>query len=118
MNPTTIHLHAYAGRENGLMIIGSTAALRELGQELQGVANFESPASPANWPREVAVLNGESPYLDRPDYRVSFHVQHEPLPAALRRKSRQGLSTVVVVAVVLLALVGVVSLVQWAWYAL
>jgi hypothetical protein len=31
MNPTTIHLHAYAGRENGLMIIGSTAALRELG---------------------------------------------------------------------------------------
>ena len=64
------------------------------------------------------MLNCESPYLDRPDYRVSFHVQHEPLPATLQRKSRQGSSTVIFLAVALLALVGVVSLVQWAWNAL
>ncbi len=33
MNQTSIHLHAYAGRENGLMVIGSVAALGELGQK-------------------------------------------------------------------------------------
>ncbi len=118
MSPTNIHLHAYAGRENGLMIICSVAALGELGQQLQAVASFEPVASATNWPREVAVLNCESPYQDRPDYRVSFHVQHEPLPATLQRKSRQAPSTVAFLVVLPLALIGIVSLVRWVWGAL
>jgi hypothetical protein len=117
MNPTKIHLHAYAGRENGLMIIGSAAALSELGQQLQFAANVD-PVAPADWPHEVAVLNSESPYLDHPEYRVSFHVQDGPLPATLQRKPRQGPSTPVFLALAFLALVGSVSLVRWAWNAL
>jgi hypothetical protein len=118
MSPTSIHLHAYAGRENGLMIIGSATALGELGQQLQAVASFEPVASTTNWPREVAVLNCESPYQDRPDYRVSFHVQHEPLPTTLQRQSRQAPSTVALLVVLTLALVGILSLVRWVWGAL
>jgi hypothetical protein len=118
MNPTSIHLHAYAGRENGLMVIGSAAALGELGQKLQAAASFKPVASAANWPSEVAVLDCESPYQDRPDYRVSFHVQHEPLPATLQRKSRQAPSTVALLVVLFLALVGILSLVRWVWGAL
>jgi hypothetical protein len=118
MNPTRMHLHAYAGRESGLMVIGSAAALGELGQQLQAVASFEPVASATNWPREVAVLNCESPYQDRPDFRVSFHVQHEPLPATLQCKSRQRPSAVVFLVLLPLALVGIVSLVRWGWGAL
>jgi hypothetical protein len=118
MNSTSIHLHAYAGRENGLMIIGSATALGELGQQLQAVASFEPLTAPTNWPHEVAVLNCDSPYQDRPDYRVSFHVQHEPLPASLLRKSRQAPSAVAFLIVLPLALVGIVSLVRWVWNAL
>jgi hypothetical protein len=118
MNPTSIHLHAYAGRENGLMVIGSAAALGELGQQLQAVASFEPVVPATNWPREVAVLNCESPYSDRPDYRVSFHVQYAPIPPTLQRKSRQGPSAVVFLVLLPLALVGIVSLVRWVWGAL
>jgi hypothetical protein len=118
MDPASIHLHAYGGRENGLMIIGSATALGQLGQQLQAAGNFEPLSSPANWPREVAVLNCESPYQDRPDYRVSFHVQQQPLPAELQRKYRQSPSVGVFLVLLPLALVGAVSLVRWAWSAL
>ena len=101
------------------MVIGSAVAFGELGQKLQASASFEPVTSSANWPREVSVLDCESPCQNCPEYRVSFHVQHEPPPATLQRKSRQGTGAVARLIVVFLALVGVLSLVQGGgWNAL
>ncbi len=100
------------------MIIGSAAALRELGEQLQAAGNFQPMAAAGDWPAQVAVLNSESPYLDCPDYRVSFHIQREPLPATLVRKSRQAPSAALFWSMAVLALVGLVSLVRWALNAL
>ena len=118
MSQAKVHLHAYAGRENGLMIIGTAEALSELGRELQAVASHAPENHPANWPAQIAVLNSASPYLDRPDYRVSFHVQTVPLPEVLQRRSRQAPRTATFLAIAALVAVGAVSLLTWALNAL
>ena len=118
MSEHSFQLHAYSGRENGLMIIGDAVALETLGQELQRAAAFQPPANPSNWPQQVAVLHALSPYADREDYQVSIHLRTAPLPESLRKRSMSGPSTAVFLAITFLALVGAISLPLWLWRAL
>lgn len=115
MDANSIHLHAYSGKENGLMVIGSGDALATLGQQLQAAASFPSKTHSQNWPAEVAVLVAESPYVDRPDFRVSFHIQREPLPKELVQRARSSSGAIPFLFVGALALVGAVSLARLAW---
>jgi hypothetical protein len=118
MSKHSFQLHAYSGRENGLMIIGDAEALKTLGQELQKAATYQPPANSENWPQQVAVLSTSSPYADREDYQVSIHLQTAPLPEVLRKRSRSAPSTAVFLAITFLALVGAISLPLWLWRAL
>ena len=118
MSEHNLHLHSYAGRENGLMIIGDKEALRKLGQELIASAMHEESTSESDWPKQIAVLNSASPYTDRPDYQVSIHLQAGVLPAALLKKARSSTSTAVFLTICVLSFVGAVSLPVWLWKAL
>ena len=100
------------------MIIGTPEALVSLGQQLQAAPNFPATAKVSGWPPQVAVLAAESPYRDRPDYQVSFHVQREPLHPTLQKRSRYGPSAAFFLAVAALTMFGVVSLLRLLWNAL
>jgi hypothetical protein len=100
------------------MIIGTAEGLANLGQQLQSAQHFAHEPGPNGWPAQVAVVNAESPFADRPEYRVSFHIQIAPLPSSLQVRSRSGPSVPVFVTVLALALVGSVSLLRWVWSAL
>ncbi len=117
MSEHNLHLHAYAGRANGLMIIGDKEALRKLGQELLASAVHEESTAEGDWPKQVAVLNSASPYADRPDYQVSIHLQVGALPDSLLKKAHSGTSTAVFLSICFLSLVGAVSLPVWLWQA-
>ena len=113
-----LHPHIYSGRENGLMLIGSVESLRKLAKELENAASQHEPSSD-QWPLEVAVLNAESPYIDRADFRVSIHLATRPLPQELLKKVRSGgPSLSVVLPIGLLATFGAVSLLSALWNAL
>ena len=100
------------------MLIGDAEALKKLGQELEAAGALQPPESRDSWPREVAVINTSSPYSDRRDYQVSFHLQTSALPEALLKKPRSGLSAGASIAIALLAVAGAVSLPIWLWKAL
>ncbi len=112
-----MHLHAYAGRETGLMIIGNSEDLSSLGRKLLEVSESQPPKKSYNWPHQVLVLDAPSPYLDRTDYEVSFYLQSEPLPESLLKRPRQAPTTAMFLGVALLALVGAVSVPVWLWKA-
>ena len=113
MNEGLLRLHAYGGRENGLMIIGTEAALVQLAQELQRAASFQHPPDSAGWPRPVVTVNAASPYIDAPDFRLTFHVQREPLSETLLAPSRRGPPVPLVLAAIGLAGVGAVQVIAW-----
>ena len=118
METNPFHLHVHSGRESGLMIIGTPEALANLGQQLQAARDFTSTPETSGWPSQIAVLAAESPYRDRPDSQVSFHVQRQPLTAALQKRPRHGPSTTFLLVVAALTLFGALSLVRLLWNAL
>ena len=113
-----LHQHIYSGRENGLMLIGSVESLHKLAKQLENAASQHQPSSD-QWPLEVAVLNAESPYIDRADFRISIHLANRPLPQELLKKARSGDPALsVILAVGLLATLGAASLLRMLWNAL
>lgn len=114
METPAVELRVYSGRENGLMVIGTREALLELGAQLSAIHNMErAPGIPASWPLEVAAPLSEGPYLDMPDYRLSFHVKPEcGLPVQLQKR-RLGWPPFVVPVVLLCAAVGFLCIVRW-----
>jgi hypothetical protein len=118
MSKHNLHLYAYSGRENGLMLIGDAEALEKLGQEILASTAAHPSSSGDNWPRQIAVLNKSSPYVDCQDYQVSIHLQTSPLPQTLIRKCSRGVSTGAFWAITFLALAGAISLPLWLWRAL
>jgi hypothetical protein len=110
--PAPLLLRAYSGREDGLMIIGTPDELRRLGQQLIAVDQFS--VKEGNWPAEVAHPMVVSPYVDAPDFQLSFHVAGAvTVPASLPLVRRSPHGAVTLVALVL-ALIGLVSVARWA----
>ena len=99
------------------MIIGKAEALGQLGRQLLQASEAPSPEKSSNWPRQVLVLDAPSPYADRSDYQVSFHLQQEALPESLLKRPRQAPATALFLGIALLAIVGAVSLLRWLWGA-
>jgi hypothetical protein len=100
--------HHYSGRENGLMVMASATALRELGARL---TKFEesAPTDRPNWSAEVTSINVGS--AERP-FALSFHVEHSSgcppsnVPA-------QPKSTWLLGVVALLAVIGMGTVAKW-----
>lgn len=116
--PDPLWLHAYAGQENGLMVVGTPAALTSLGEQLVAAADSEEPATAA-WPRSIAKPATAGPYKDIADFKLSFHVTAEPASLGkilpLQRHATP-LATIVLVGVGFV--VGAVTILRWVFRAL
>jgi hypothetical protein len=97
-----------------LMIIGNRTSMSELAKQLQAAVDAQSAEQLPNWPPVVASPDVDGPYKDVPDFKLSFHLLGKtPLDqiAPLRRRSPPGLF---LVAIVVCALAGAVSIALWA----
>jgi hypothetical protein len=114
MNATVppLKLRVYAGRENGLMIIGKAESLSELGRQLQSAVSSDASEA-SGWPLELVSPSSEGPYLDVPEFKLSFHVEAPGgLPDSLRI-GRRNLSPAALLVVGVLAIVGSATIFQW-----
>jgi hypothetical protein len=66
-----MRMHRYRGKENGLMIIGTSSELLALGQSL--IAAAENPPAPLvkDWPPEIA----EVAIAGISQFSLSFHLE-------------------------------------------
>jgi hypothetical protein len=107
-------LRAYHGRENGLMIIGNAEALNRLGAQLQAASDAQENSLIPDWPPLIANPEVSSPYLNGPDFKLSFHVMRRPtVPPSLPliRRSPPG---ALVLIFGILALIGAATIVTLA----
>ena len=112
-----LKLRIYAGRENGLIVIGTPESLSELGRRLQEVAPI-SENNPGSWPVEVASPKTEGPYSDVSEFKLSFHVEPAVgIPESLR-PHRRNLSPFAFLVVGGLAVLGGITLFKWATHAI
>jgi hypothetical protein len=105
-----LKLRAYSGRENGLMIIGSAAELKQLGTQLLAASDaLPHPAVP-NWPATAASPSVTGPYSNVRDFQLTFHVsESDELPDSLKIM-RRGAPPLFILIVSVCALAGVVAL--------
>ena len=112
MTHPRLHIHAYTGRENGIMIVGTKEELAEFASELTAAIGSELRSTTPEWPRRVLTVNGESPFSDR-DFPISFHEQTEPLPAQLQKRPRHAPPGWLFLGIAFFTLVGMLSLPIW-----
>jgi hypothetical protein len=113
MIQSKLRMHAYAGRENGLMIIGTRDELRQFAKDLADSLERDNPPPDPGWPAGLVAIDSPSPYAAH-DFEVSFHLQTQPLPAALDKPLNRASSAYFYLVVFLLALLGIASLPLWA----
>jgi hypothetical protein len=113
-----LKLFAYAGRENGLMVVGSREAMAELSGQLSTALSSQPESITAEWPRELVAASVQvGPYIDSKFWRVSFHTEGSVPSERKALVARSGPSGWLTLATLALAVVGVVSLARWAWNA-
>jgi hypothetical protein len=114
--PAPLWLHAYSGRENGLMVVGDRRSLKALGQQLVAAADTEpsSSSSKENWPVEVLHPAVAGPYADVPDFALSFHLEGSTPASELLPLRRRNLPAPLLFAATICAVVGVITIVRWA----
>ncbi len=112
--PPHLWLHAYSGRENGLMIVGTRSSLKALGQQLVAAADAEpSSSSTANWPIEVSHPAVAGPYKDVPDFALSFHLEGSSPASEVLPLRRRNLPAPLFLAVAICAMVGLITIFRW-----
>jgi hypothetical protein len=119
-SPAPLWLHAYSGRENGLMVVGNRPSFKALGQQLVAAADAEpAPPSAQGWPIEIAHPEVVGPYKDIPSFSLSFHLAGPSPAAEILPLRRRGLPTPLFIAVAVCAAVGLFTIGRWvAAYAL
>jgi hypothetical protein len=107
-----IRAHIYGGRERGLMVIGSSPALRSLAEQiLAGVSGAKDVETEA-WPRQVASISIPSAPSEQNPYIVSFHVETNSglPPTNVERNAKPFYLSVVLYG---FALVGAITIFRW-----
>jgi len=105
-------LHAYAGRENGLMVVGSAEALKTLGTQLQAAGDFVSKPS-KDWPAEVAHPLVAGPYRDVPDFQLTFHLVGDAPLSTAAPHIRRTMPAPLFLVIAACAVVGAVTIFRW-----
>ena len=105
-------LHAYAGRENGLMVVCSAEALKTLGTQLQAAGDFVSKPS-KDWPAEVAHPLVAGPYRDVPDFQLTFHLVGDAPLSTAAPHIRRTMPAPLFLVVAACAVVGAVTIFRW-----
>jgi hypothetical protein len=109
----SLWLHAYSGREHGLMIIGTPASIKDLAQQLLNACNQQSATVATPWPPAIATPNVVGPYKDIRQFGLSFHLQGaEPLEK-VAPFTRRTLWPPVFFLAALFSVVGVVTVLRW-----
>ena len=112
-SPAPLWLHAYSGRENGLMVVGDRSSLKALGQQLVAVAEAEATSSAEGWPVEIAHPEVVGPYKDIPGFALSFHLAGPSPAAELLPLGRRGLPTSLFIAAAVCIAVGLFTIGRW-----
>jgi hypothetical protein len=114
-NPSNpLLLRVYAGRENGLMIVGDRTSLSALAMQLQAAVDSPPNAPLASWPAVVANPPVLGPYKDIQDFKLSFHLEgSSPLEQVIPLR-RRGPPFLFLVVVAILAVTGIISIARWA----
>ena len=99
-------VHSYSGKERGLMVIGTAADLRQFGQRLVDECRAVPETEPIEWPRQVA----EVPISNTTCYSLSFHLETSD-GAKPKGSGLEG--DLIKTAYLVLAAIGVISLVAW-----
>ncbi|MBC7624381.1 MAG: hypothetical protein H7232_13440 [Aeromicrobium sp.] len=105
-------LHAYSGKEHGMMVVGSPAAMRTLGQQLVAAANDLAPVT-ERWPKEIASPSVVGPYRDIGDFQFSFHLRGSSPLGEVAPMGRRTLHPLVFVTVTGCTVVGAVTILRW-----
>ena len=102
--------HEYTGRENGMMVIGTTTQIQKLSELLTSPATFVSP----EWPSKITSINigsESSPYV------LSFHLENNTnIP--LQNVPRSPKLFWVLAIMLPLAIIGVITIIGWVKNAL
>jgi len=107
-----LQLHAYSGRENGLMVVGDEVALKELGEQLLAV-DATSRHSSSEFPPLVAKPGTNGPYKDVDGFQLTFHLDVGQPIKGIGIQSRRNLSPLLLVAVAVCAIVGAATIARW-----
>lgn len=107
-------LHAYSGKENGLMVVGTPPSLKALGQQLVEASVKQSAAEATSWPISIAKLEVTGPYSDVAEYSLSFHLQGNSSLSEVIPHGRRGPSTFTFLALGFCAVVGAFTIARWA----
>ena len=111
----SLWLHAYSGRENGLMVVGTAAALRSLARQLLTGVESASNAKVGAFPLSVATPKVVGPYKDIPGFTLSFHLPGSvPLGQAIPLR-RRSLVLPLLILVTFCTIIGVVAIARWVF---
>lgn len=108
----SLWLHAYAGREHGMMVVGSPSAMRALGEKLIAASN-QSASGTEKWPTEIASPKVVGPYRDIPYFQFSFHLAGSSPLREVAPLTRRTLHPVAFITVSCCAFVGAVTILRW-----
>lgn len=113
-----LKLFAYMGRENGLMVVGSREAMAELSSQLSVALSSQPDAVTQEWPPVLVSASVQvGPYIDSKSWHVSFHTEGSVASERQALVARGGPSGWLSLTTLVLAAVGAVTLVRWAWNA-
>jgi len=114
VKPDPLWLHAYSGRENGLMIVGDEAGLKSLGQQLiQASSSGVEVSSDQQWPILVARPMVSGPYKDIRDFSLSFHLGNASSCQKMLPVSRRNIHVSLLASLTILSAIGLISIFRW-----
>ena len=67
----TIRIHEYSGKENGMMIIGTSSEIKNLGHDLINSCNNIPETEGTEWPRSLKEIE----ISNAPNYYISFNLE-------------------------------------------
>lgn len=105
-------LHAYTGRENGLMIVGSPREIRALAQQLLTAAD-DFVVTNEKWPVQIAAPQTTGPYRDVQGYTLSFHLSETVRLQETLPFGRRNMPAPVTIAIGICAIAGILSIGRW-----
>jgi len=100
-------IHAFSGKERGLMVIGTAVDLRQLGQRLIDECRDAPDTEAVDWPRHVA----EAPVSNATHFSLSFHLETRD---GIKPKGSGLEGDLSKTVYLVLAAIGAISVVYWA----
>lgn len=94
-------------------MVGSREAIRELGFQLQSGPDFKVNPASTNWPPVIFSPPVISPYQDRPDFSLSFHIEGDVPSEKIIPRSRSKPNTFIIFTTLALAAVGLLTTLKW-----